>query len=203
MTITVHHGDVPADLDLGAMIAVDTETLGLRIGRDRLCLVQLSGGDGTAHLVRIERGRDAAPNLKRLLENPQTLKLFHYARFDLAILFHSLGITAAPVYCTKVASKLVRTYTDRHGLKDLCRELLGREISKQEQTSDWGAEQLTQAQQEYAARDVLHLHELKAALDAMLVREGRMDLAQACFQFLPVRAKLVVVGWADEDIFEH
>lgn len=204
MAITVYQGDLPDSLDLGPVVAVDTETMGLRTLRDRLCVVQLSGGDGNAHLVQFQAGSDyRAPNLKRLLENPNILKLFHFARFDLAALRHYLGAQTAPVYCTRTASRLVRTFTDRHGLKDLCRELIGVEISKQEQSSDWGAPTLTEAQQRYAASDVLHLHQLKVVLDGMLAREGRTALAEACFRFLPSRAELDLAGWPEEDIFAH
>ncbi|WP_341703031.1 ribonuclease H-like domain-containing protein [Ferrovibrio sp.] len=204
MTITVYQGDLPAGLDLGPVVAVDTETMGLRTLRDRLCVVQLSSGDGNAHLVQFQAGRPyAAPNLKALLENPKILKLFHFARFDLAALKQYVGAATAPVYCTRTASKLVRTFTDRHGLKDLCRELIGVEISKQEQSSDWGAPRLSEAQQRYAASDVLYLHQLKAVLDGMLVREGRMELAEACFGFLPARADLDLAGWPEDDIFAH
>jgi ribonuclease D len=201
--ITLHRGDLPEGLDLGPIVAVDTETMGLQVPRDRLCLVQLSSGDGTAHLVQLSDGDFAAPNLKRLLADPQVLKLFHFARFDLAALQHWLGVETAPVYCTKIASKLVRTFTDRHGLKDLCQDLLGVGISKQQQSSDWGAAELTDQQKAYAASDVLHLHALRQALDEMLAREGRGELAQACFDFLPVRARLDLAGWADIDIFAH
>ncbi len=204
MAITLHQGDLPDGLDLGPSVAVDTETMGLRTARDRLCLVQLSGGDGNAHLVRFGAGQGyAAPNLKRVLADPKVLKLFHFARFDLAAIQHYLGVTCGPVYCTRTASRLVRTFTDRHGLKDLCRDLIGVEISKQEQSSDWGAPSLTEAQQKYAASDVLYLHQLKAALDIMLAREGRAALAQACFDFLPARAALDLAGWPEEDIFAH
>jgi ribonuclease D len=204
MAITLHQGDLPAGLDLGLSVAVDTETMGLRTARDRLCLVQLSGGDGNAHLVRFGAGQGyAAPNLKRLLGDPKILKLFHFARFDLAAIQHYLGIACTPVYCTRTASRLVRTFTDRHGLKDLCRDLIGVEISKQEQSSDWGAPSLTEAQQKYAASDVLYLHQLKTVLDGMLAREGRAALAQACFDFLPARAALDLAGWPEEDIFAH
>ncbi|WP_298727160.1 ribonuclease D [uncultured Ferrovibrio sp.] len=204
MAITVHQGDLPDSLDLGPMVAVDTETMGLRTLRDRLCVVQLSAGDGNAHLVQFQAGAGYnAPNLKRLLENPNVLKLFHFARFDLAALRHYLGARTAPVYCTRTASRLVRTFTDRHGLKDLCRELIGVEISKQEQSSDWGAPVLTEAQQRYAASDVLYLHQLKVVLDGMLAREGRTALAEACFSFLPARAELDLAGWPEEDIFAH
>ncbi len=204
MAITLHQGDLPDGLDLGPSVAVDTETMGLRTARDRLCLVQLSGGDGNAHLVRFGAGQGyAAPNLKRVLADPRVLKLFHFARFDLAAIQHYLGVTCGPVYCTRTASRLVRTFTDRHGLKDLCRDLIGVEISKQEQSSDWGAPSLSEAQQKYAASDVLYLHQLKAALDIMLAREGRTALAQACFDFLPARAALDLAGWPEEDIFAH
>jgi ribonuclease D len=204
MTITVYQGDLPAGLDLGPVVAVDTETMGLRTHRDRLCVVQLSSGDGNAHLVQFHAGAGyRAPNLKRLMEDPKVLKLFHFARFDLAALKQYVGAATAPVYCTRTASKLVRTFTDRHGLKDLCRELIGVEISKQEQSSDWGAPKLTEAQQKYAASDVLYLHQLKAVLDGMLAREGRAALAQACFDFLPARAALDLAGWPEEDIFAH
>lgn len=204
MTITVYQGDLPDGLDLGPVVAVDTETMGLRTHRDRLCVVQLSSGDGNAHLVQFQAGAGyRAPNLKRLMEDPKVLKLFHFARFDLAALKQYVGAQTGPVYCTRTASKLVRTFTDRHGLKDLCRELIGVEISKQEQSSDWGAPKLTEAQQKYAASDVLYLHQLKAVLDGMLAREGRAALAQACFDFLPARAALDLAGWPEEDIFAH
>jgi ribonuclease D len=204
MAITVYQNDLPAGLDLGPVVAVDTETMGLRTLRDRLCVVQLSSGDGNAHLVQFRAGTGySAPNLKRLLENPQILKLFHFARFDLAALKQYLGAETTPVYCTRTASKLVRTFTDRHGLKDLCRDLIGVEISKQEQSSDWGAQELTEPQQRYAASDVLHLHQLKSVLDKMLAREGRTALAQACFGFLPARAALDLAGWPEDDIFAH
>lgn len=201
--ITLHHGDLPADLDLGQIVAVDTETMGLRVPRDRLCLVQLSSGDGTAHLVQLNDGRYDAPNLQRLLGDPQVLKLFHFARFDLAVMKHWLKVDCQPVYCTKIASRLVRTFTDRHGLKDLCQEMLGVSLSKQQQSSDWGAADLTQQQRAYAAADVLHLHALKQALDVMLEREGRTAFAQACFDFLPTRAGLDLAGWDEVDIFAH
>ncbi len=203
MTVTLHRGDLPTGLDLGSSVAIDTETMGLKTGRDRLCLVQLSSGDGTAHLVQIPQGAADAPNLKALLADPAVLKLFHFARFDLAALFHGLGVMPAPVYCTKIASRLVRTYTDRHGLKELCRELLGIDLSKQQQSSDWGADQLSDAQLAYAASDVLYLHQIKAQLDRMLAREGRTAIAQACFDFLPTRARLDLAGWSEEDIFAH
>jgi ribonuclease D len=204
MTVTVHLNDLPPDVDFGAAVAIDTETMGLKPHRDRLCVVQLSAGDGNAHLVQLEKGCFEAPNLKALLENPNVLKIFHFGRFDIAVLRHYLGADTRPVYCTKIAAKLVRTFTDRHGLKDLCRELLGVEISKQQQTSDWGQPVLTPEQQIYAASDVLHLHGLKAKLDALLDREGRTGLAQACFDFLPYKAELDLKGWHDDtDIFNH
>ena len=204
MTIHLHQGDLPDGLDLGRSVAVDTETMGLNPHRDRLCLVQLSAGDGTCHLVRIPPApRTDAANLKRLLGDPAVLKLFHFARFDIAALKHALGVDTQPIYCTKTASRLVRTFTDRHGLKDLCKELLGIELKKEQQSSDWGAAELTQEQLRYAAADVLHLHALKAVLDEMLAREGRTALAQACFDFLPVRAELDLAGWAEVDIFAH
>ena len=199
----LHRDDLPAGLDLGPLVAVDTETMGLDPARDRLCLVQLSAGDGASHVVQMAKGRYDAPHLKRLLADPQVTKLFHYARFDIAVLSAYLGIVCQPVYCTKIASKLVRTYTDRHGLKDLCRDLLGEDISKQQQSSDWGAEKLTREQLRYAAGDVIYLHALKAKLDAMLAREGRTGLAVACFSFLPTRVALDVGGWQDVDIFAH
>ncbi|HDR29769.1 ribonuclease D, partial [Rhodovulum sp.] len=191
------------DLDLGAMVAIDCETMGLNPHRDRLCVVQLSGGDGNAHIVQIAMGQTEAPNLTRMLADPAVLKLFHFGRFDIAALLNAFGVVTAPVYCTKIASKLVRTYTDRHGLKYLLQELLNVDISKQQQSSDWGAETLSAAQLEYAASDVLHLHALKAALDGMLAREGRADMARACFDFLPMRARLDLEGWPEIDIFAH
>lgn len=204
MTITIHHADLPAGLDLGPVVAIDTETMGLDPRRDRLCLVQLSAGDGHVHLVRIARGQTAAPNLVRLLEDPAVLKLFHFARFDVAALHAAFGARTAPIWCTKIASKLVRTFTDRHGLKYLLLDLLGVDISKQQQTSDWGAEVLTEAQRDYAASDVLHLHRLKAELEVRLAREGRGALAARIFDFLPVRAELDLLGWDDErDIYRH
>ncbi len=203
MTVHLHKGDLPDSLDLGALVAVDSETMGLRPHRDRLCLVQLSAGDGDAHLVQFAGGRYEAPNLAALCGDPAVTKLFHFGRFDIAVLSRYLGVVCQPVYCTKIASKLVRTFTDRHGLKDLCRELLGLEISKQQQTSDWGAAELTAEQLEYAASDVLHLHALKAELDRRLEREDRRRLAEACFAFLPTRAALDLAGWEDEDIFAH
>ena len=203
MKIKLHKGDLPAGLDLGRMVAVDTETLGLNPGRDRLCLVQLSSGDGSAHLVQFARDEYQAPNLKRLLADPNVLKLYHFARFDLATLRRYLGVLSGPVYCTRTASKLARTYTDKHGLKDLVKELLDIDLSKQQQSSDWGAENLTEQQVAYAANDVAFLHRLKNALDAMLKREGRMELAESCFAFLPARAELDLAGWAEGDIFAH
>ena len=203
MTVTLHRGDLPDGLELGPAVAIDCETMGLKPGRDRLCLVQLSAGDGDAHLVQIPPGRVAAPNLARLVGDPGTLKLFHFGRFDIAVLAHNLGALARPVWCTKIASKLTRTYTDRHGLKDLCRELLGIDISKQQQSSDWGAPELTEAQMEYAASDVLYLHRIRDELERRLAREGRLELAAACFAFLPDRAMLDLAGWPDTDVFEH
>jgi ribonuclease D len=203
MTVRLHKGDLPDDAFFGDCAAIDTETLGLVPHRDRLCVVQLSAGDGTADVVQIAAGQTRAPNIERLLADPKITKLFHFGRFDIAVLFKAFGVMAGPVYCTKIASKLARTYTDRHGLKDLTRELLGLEISKQQQSSDWGSDILTDAQLAYAASDVLHLHALRARLDAMLKREGRFEIAQACFDFLPARARLDLMGWADMDIFSH
>ncbi len=203
MANTLYKNDIPADLDLGPVVAIDCETMGLNPHRDRLCVVQMSGGDGNAHLVQIDKDQRAAPNLARMLVDPRVLKLFHFGRFDIAAMYNAFGALAAPVYCTKIASKLVRTYTDRHGLKFLLQELLGIDISKQQQMSDWGAENLTEAQLAYAASDVLHLHELKQALDARLAREGRTALAEACFDFLPARAQLDLAGWPEIDIFAH
>ena len=203
MTIRLHRGDLP---DLGRYkdsVAIDTETMGLNPHRDRLCVVQLSPGDGTADVVQIPQGHTDAPNLKKLLGDPKITKIFHFARFDLAALFNALGVMPQPVYCTKIASRLTRTYTDRHGLKDLVRELLGVDLSKQQQSSDWGADTLTEAQLAYAASDVLHLHALRTRLDTMLARENRTDLARACFDFLPSRARLDLGGWEEEDIFAH
>ncbi len=199
----LYQNDLPDGLDLGPVVAIDCETMGLNPHRDRLCVIQMSGGDGNAHIVQVARGQTEAPNICAMLENPQVLKLFHFGRFDIAALYHSFGALAAPVYCTKIASRLVRTYTDRHGLKNLCQELLGIDISKQQQMSDWGAEELTGAQLDYAASDVLYLHQLKEALDARLAREGRTELAQACFDFLPTRARLDLEGWPEIDIFAH
>lgn len=203
MTIRLHKGDLPEGADFGSVVAIDTETLGLDPHRDRLCLVQLSKGDGSADLVQIARGQTRAPNLEKLLGNPKVVKLFHFARFDLAALYNAFGVMPEPVFCTKIASRLVRTYTDRHGLKDLTKELLGIDLSKQQQSSDWGASDLTDAQMAYAASDVLHLHALKDRLEVMLKREERDDLAAACFAFLPTRAKLDLKGWADIDILAH
>jgi ribonuclease D len=204
MTIRMHRGDLP-DLAryTGPAVAVDTEAMGLDARRDRLCVVQLSSGDGSADVVQIPSGKIDAPNLKRLFGDAKILKIFHFARFDLGMLFNTLGVMPSPVYCTRTASRLVRTYTDNHGLKDISRELLGVDMSKQQQLSDWGAETLTDAQLSYAASDVLHLHALKEKLDVMLAREGRADLAAACFRFLPDRARLDLAGWAAEDIFAH
>jgi len=198
-----HKRDLPDGLDLGPIVAIDTETMGLHPHRDRLCVVQLSAGDGDAHVVQIEKGQTEAPNLVKMLTDPAVLKLFHFGRFDIAVLLHAFGVLTAPVYCTKIASKLVRTYTDRHGLKMLVEEMLHIDISKQQQQTDWGAEVLTEAQLDYAASDVLHLHRLKDKLDARLAREGRSEVAQACFDFLPMRAKLDLIGWPETDIFEH
>jgi ribonuclease D len=203
MAIRLHRGDLPDLSRYRAAAAVDTETMGLNSHRDRLCVVQLSPGDGSADVIQIPAGAHQAPNLVRLLSDPTILKIFHFARFDLAALSHGLGVMPAPVYCTKIASRLARTYTDKHGLKDLLRELLGIEISKQQQLSDWGAEQLTDAQLAYAASDVVHLHALKAKLDGLLEREARSELAAACFRFLPDRARLDLAGWAGEDVFAH
>jgi len=201
--VRLHQNDLPGGLDFGAAVAVDTETMGLNPIRDRLCLVQLSAGDGVCHIVQFARGQYAAPNLKALLQERNVTKIFHFARFDLATLRRHLGVVCRPVFCTKVASKLTRTFTDRHSLKDLCRELLGVELSKQQQLSDWGAERLSDEQLSYAAADVLHLHALKAKLDALLAREGRTALAEACFAFLPERAELDLAGWDEPDVFAH
>lgn len=203
MTITLHNGDLPAHLSFGDCVAIDTESMGLNWDRDRLCLVQLSSGDGNAHLVHLAQGNYAAPNLKKLLLDPKVTKLFHFARADLAAIKRYLGVMPQPVYCTKVASVIVRTFTDRHSLKDLTRELLGLDLSKEQQTSDWGSPTLTQDQMTYAASDVLHLHKLKAKLDEMLAREGRTELARQVMNFLPVRAELDVAGWRDIDVFAH
>ena len=203
MTNFLHLSDLPDGLDFGPIVAIDTETMGLNPHRDRLCLVQLSAGNGDTHLVQIVRGQTSAPNLERLLTNPEVLKLFHFGRFDIAALKAAFGVLTAPVYCTKIASKLIRTFTDRHGLKYLVQDLLGIDISKQQQMSDWGAETLTEAQLSYAASDVLYLHQLKRELDVRLAREGRTQLAQACFDFLPVRATPDLMGWPEVDIFAH
>jgi len=203
MTIRLHKGDLPDLARYTTSVAIDTETLGLNLKRDRLCVVQLSPGDGTADVVQIARGQTSAPNLERLLSDPQVTKIFHFGRFDIAQLSNAFGVEIGPVYCTKIASKLCRTYTDRHGLKDLVRELLGVDLSKQQQSSDWAAESLSDAQLAYAASDVLHLHGLREKLDMMLAREGRMEIAQACFRFLPQRAALDLLGWNDQDIFSH
>ena len=204
MTIYLHRNDLPDGLDLGPVVAIDTETMGLDPRRDRLCVVQLSAGNGDAHLVQIAQGQKSAPNLERLLTDPDVLKLFHFGRFDIAAMKNAFGVTTAPVWCTKIASRLIRTFTDRHGLKYLLAELVGVDVSKQQQTSDWGSENLTDAQKEYAASDVLYLHALKSALEARLIREGRMDLAQRCFDFLPTRAELDLMGWDEpNDLFHH
>jgi ribonuclease D len=202
-TTRLHEGDLPDGLDLGPEVAVDSETMGLKLGRDPLCVVQLSGGDGVSHVVRLNRPAYDAPNLKRLLVDPGLLKIFHFGRFDIAMFALHLGVFTAPVYCTKIASKIARTYTDRHGLRDVVRELMGVDLSKAQQSSDWGAAQLSAEQLAYAASDVAHLHGLKERLNAMLKREGRMGLAQACFDFLPWRAQLDVAGWDEVDIFAH
>lgn len=203
MTNHVYKGDLPDDLDLGPIVAIDCETMGLNPKRDRLCVVQLSSGDGNAHLVQVAKGQTSALNLCRILEDPNVLKLFHFGRFDIAAMFEAFGALTAPVYCTKIASRLIRTYTDRHGLKNLLQELLLVDISKQQQSSDWGAKNLSKAQVEYAASDVLYLHQLRNALNKMLIREGRMEIAQSCFDFLPTRAQLDLAGWPDTDIFAH
>lgn len=195
--------DLPDDLDLGPVVAIDCETMGLNPHRDRLCLIQMSGGDGDCHLIQVAKDQKDAPNLKKLLENPDVLKLFHFGRFDIAAMYHAFGALASPVYCTKIASKMTRTFTDRHGLKVLLQDLVGIDISKQQQQSDWGADSLSDAQLDYAASDVLYLHKLKEELDARLAREGRTSLAQACFDFLPTRAKLDLAGWPETDIFAH
>lgn len=203
MTNHLYKNDIPSDLDMGPIVAIDCETMGLNPHRDRLCVIQMSGGDGHSHIVQIEKGQTEAPNLCAMLENPEVLKLFHFGRFDIAAMYNAFGALAQPVYCTKIASKLVRTFTDRHGLKNLLQELLNTDISKQQQSSDWGAPQLTKAQLDYAASDVLYLHKLKTELDRMLEREDRAELAQACFDFLPTRAKLDLAGWPEIDIFAH
>ena len=203
MTNHVYKGDLPDGLDLGPIVAIDCEAMGLNPKRDRLCVVQLSSGDGNAHLVQVAKGQTAAPNLCRMLEDPNVLKLFHFGRFDIAAMKAAFGALTAPVYCTKIASRMTRTYTDRHGLRNLLQELLSVDISKQQQSSDWGAEQLSKAQVEYAASDVLYLHRLRERLNEMLIREGRMELAQSCFDFLPTRAELDLAGWPESDIFAH
>jgi ribonuclease D len=203
MTVRLHRGDLPDLSRYTSSVAIDTETMGLNPHRDRLCVVQLSNGDGSADVVQIPKDHASAPNLKALLGNPAITKIFHFARFDVAALYHAFGVMPQPVYCTKIASRLSRTYTDRHGLKDLVREVLNIDLSKQQQSSDWGAQQLNEAQLAYAASDVLHLHALRERLDAMLAREGRTELAKACFEFLPTRAKLDLGGWENEDIFAH
>ena len=200
----LYHNDLPDGLNLGPVVAIDTETMGLDPRRDRLCLVQLSSGDGNAHLVQIGKGQTLAPNLVRLLTDPNTVKLFHFGRFDVAVLQRAFGVPTAPVWCTKIAAKLIRTFTDRHGLKYLLQELVGVDVSKQQQTSDWGSEVLSEAQKDYAASDVLYLHRLKAALESILIREDRLALAQRCFDFLPTRAELDLLGWDEpNDIFHH
>jgi ribonuclease D len=203
MTIRLHRGDLPDLSRYKGSVAIDTETMGLDPRRDRLCVVQMSNGDGTADVVQIPKGHTDAPNLKKLLGDPSVVKIFHFARFDVGTLFHALGVMPQPIYCTKIASRLTRTYTDRHGLKDLVREMLNIDLSKQQQSSDWGLETLSEAQIAYAASDVLHLHALKEKLDVMLAREGREEIAKACFGFLPTRAKLDLAGWAEQDIFAH
>lgn len=203
MTITLHKGDIPANLSFGPSVAVDTEAMGLNNHRDRLCLIQLSAGDGNAHLVQFARGEYDAPNLKKLLADPGVTKIFHYARFDYAILKHYLDVSCTPLYCTKIASTLARTYTDKHNLRELCRELLGVELNKQQQSSDWGAADINDEQKLYAANDVLHLHRIKEKLDVMLTRENRRDLAQATMDFIPTRVALDLSGWPELDIFAH
>jgi ribonuclease D len=203
MTVYLHEGDLPDSLDLGPEVAIDSETMGLRLRRDPLCVVQLSSGDGDAHVVRLNRPAYDCPNLKRLMADPAVLKIFHFGRFDIGMVQLHLGVETRPVYCTKIASKLARTYTDRHGLKDVARELAGIDLSKAQQSSDWGAAELSRAQLEYAASDVLYLHAIKAKLDMMLEREGRTELARACFDFLPVRARLDLAGWDEVVIFAH
>jgi ribonuclease D len=203
MAIKLYKGDLPPGLDFGSSVAVDTETLGLVPRRDKLCLVQLSAGDGNAHLVQVDRSSYDAPNLKALFADEKVTKIFHYARFDVAVIKHYLGVDVSPLYCTKIASKLTRTYTDRHGLKDLVKELLGIELNKQQQSSDWGAHMLSDSQKQYAAQDVLYLHELKSRLDQMLSREGREAVAKACFDFIPTRAALDLSGWTEDDVFAH
>jgi ribonuclease D len=200
--ITLHKGDLPAGLDFGPLVAIDCEAMGLNLQRDNLTLVQLSSGDGSAHLVQLGRDYDC-PNLKALLTDPKVVKIFHYGRYDIAMMLRWMGITCAPVWCTKIASNLARTYTDRHGLKDVAREVAGAELSKAQQSSDWGTAELSDAQMQYAASDVLYLHQIKAGLEAMLIREGRLEMAQACFDFLPMRARLDLAGWDEQDIFAH
>ncbi|NIZ60558.1 ribonuclease D [Sedimentitalea sp. CY04] len=199
----LYQNDLPDGLDLGPIVAIDCETMGLNPHRDRLCVIQMSGGDGDAHIVQVSIGQTEAPNLCRMLEDPEVLKLFHFGRFDIAAMFNAFGALTAPVYCTKIASRLIRTYTDRHGLKNLTQELIGVDISKQQQMSDWGAPELTKAQLDYAASDVLYLHRLREELNKRLAREGRTEMAQACFDFLPMRAKLDLAGWPETDIFAH
>jgi ribonuclease D len=203
MAIKVYRGDLPAQVELGPVVAVDTEAMGLNPRRDKLCLVQLSAGDGNAHLVQVDRTTFDAPRLKQLLEDENVTKIFHYARFDVAMLKQYLGAKVRPLYCTKIASKLARTYTDKHGLKDIVKEMLGIDLSKQQQSSDWGSPILSDAQKQYAALDVIYLHEVKARFDQILQREGRMELARACFEFVPVRAALDLAGWTEEDVFAH
>ncbi len=203
MAVKLYRGDLPADFNPGTAVAIDTETLGLHPHRDRLCVVQISTGDGNAHLIQFDAGKHEAPRLKALLEDRAVLKIFHFARFDVAVLKHYLSADTGPLYCTKIASKLARTYTDKHGLKDVVRELLGIEVNKQQQSSDWGSHVLSEAQKSYAAQDVLYLHELKSRLDQMLEREGRMHFAKACFDFIPVRSALDLGGWGEEDVFAH
>lgn len=199
----LYQNDLPDGLDLGPIVAIDCETMGLNPHRDRLCLIQMSGGDGEVHLIQVAKGQTSAPNLCKMLADPKVLKLFHFGRFDIAALYNAFGVLTAPVYCTKIASKLVRTFTDRHGLKYLLQDLIGIDISKHQQQSDWGAEKLTAAQLDYAASDVLYLHQLKSALDVLLAREGRTDIARSCFDFLPTRARLDLAGWPEIDIFAH
>jgi ribonuclease D len=203
MAIKVYKGDLPAHVELGPLVAVDTEAMGLNPRRDNLCLVQLSGGDGNAHLVQLDRTSFSAPRLKSLMEARDVTKIFHYARFDVAMLRQYLGADVGPLYCTKIASRLARTYTDKHGLKDIVKEMLGIDLSKQQQSSDWGSPILSDAQKQYAALDVIYLHEIKARFDQILLREGRMELAKACFEFVPVRARLDLAGWNEEDVFAH
>ncbi|MDG1473230.1 MAG: ribonuclease D [Ascidiaceihabitans sp.] len=203
MTNHLYISDLPDGLDLGPEVAIDCETMGLHPHRDRLCVVQLSNGDGNAHIVQIKKGQTDAPNLCKMLTDPNLLKLFHFGRFDIAAMQNAFGVVTAPVYCTKIASRLIRTYTDRHGLKNLLQELLSVDVSKQQQSSDWGADQLTKAQLEYAASDVLYLHRLRDELNKRLIREGRMEVAQACFDFLPMRSNLDLIGWPETDIFAH